>query len=45
LNGTAIEARAAHALAAPKAVRYRCESRTIVQRTKISAEPSAILQP
>ena len=37
-------ARVAHALAALKAVRYRCESRTIVQRTKISAELSATLK-
>ena len=37
-------ARVAHALAALKAVRYRCESRTIVQRTKISAELSAMLK-
>jgi hypothetical protein len=28
-------ARIAHALGGLKAVRYRCESRTIVQRTKI----------
>lgn len=38
------EGRVAHALAALKAVRYRCESRTIVQRTKISAELSAMLK-
>jgi len=31
-------ARVAHVLAALKAVRYRSESRTIVQRTKIGAE-------
>jgi hypothetical protein len=37
-------ARVAHALAVLKAVRYRCESRTIVQRTKISAELSAMLR-
>src|SRR5271165_6766757 len=37
-------ARVAHALAALKAVRYRCESRTIIQRTKISAELSAMLK-
>ena len=37
-------ARVAHALAALKAVRYRCESRTIVQRTKIPAELSAMLK-
>src|SRR3954467_3829515 len=36
--------RVAHALAALKAVRYRCESRTIVQRTKISADLSAMLK-
>jgi hypothetical protein len=27
-----------------KAVRYRCESRTIVQRSKITAELSALLK-
>ena len=32
------------ALGGLKAVRYRCESRTIVQRTKISAELSATLK-
>ena len=37
-------ARIAHALGGLKAVRYRCESRTIVQRTKISAELSATLK-
>jgi hypothetical protein len=37
-------ARIAHALATLKAVRYRCESRTIVQRTKIAAELSAMLK-
>src|SRR5271166_1536755 len=37
-------ARVAYVLAALKAVRYRCESRTIVQRTKISAELSAMLK-
>src|SRR5437764_7713808 len=37
-------ARIAHALGGLKAVRYRCESRTIVQRTKISAELSAMLK-
>ena len=37
-------ARIAHALGALKAVRYRCEGRTIVQRTKISAELSATLK-
>src|SRR5271166_5493593 len=37
-------AHVAHALAALKAVRYRCESRAIVQRTKISAELSAMLK-
>jgi hypothetical protein len=36
--------RIAHALAGLKAVRYRCESRTIVQRTKITAELSAMLK-
>ena len=37
-------ARIAHALGGLKAVRYRCESRTIVQRTKISADLSAMLK-
>jgi hypothetical protein len=37
-------ARVAHALAVLKAVRYRCESRTIVQRTRISADLSAMLK-
>jgi hypothetical protein len=37
-------ARIAHALGGLKAVRYRCEGRTIVQRTKISAELSATLK-
>ena len=37
-------ARIAHALGTLKAVRYRCESRTIVQRTKIAAELSAMLK-
>ena len=37
-------ARIAHALGGLKVVRYRCESRTIVQRTKISAELSAMLK-
>jgi hypothetical protein len=34
----------AHALGGLKAVRYRCESRTIVQRSKISAEMSPLLK-
>ena len=34
----------AHALAALKAVRYRSESRTIVQRTKISSELAGLLK-
>src|SRR6202521_1691199 len=34
--------RIAHALGGLKAVRYRCESRTIVQRSKITAELSAL---
>jgi hypothetical protein len=37
-------ARIAHALDGLKAVRYRCESRTIVQRSKIPAELSALLK-
>ena len=37
-------ARIAHALGGLKAVRYRCESRTIVQRSKITAELSAMLK-
>jgi transposase len=37
-------ARIAHALGTLKAVRYRCESRTIVQRTKVAAEQAAILK-
>jgi Transposase DDE domain len=37
-------ARVAHALAALKAVRYRSESRTIVQRTKINAELAGLLK-
>ena len=37
-------ARVAHALAALKAVRYRSESRTIVQRTKISSELAGLLK-
>jgi hypothetical protein len=37
-------ARIAHALGTLKAVRYRCESRTIVQRTKVAAELSAMLK-
>src|SRR5271168_2752004 len=36
--------RIAHALAALKAVRYRSESRTIVQRTKISSELAGLLK-
>ena len=36
--------RIAHALNGLKAVRYRCESRGIVQRTKITAELSAMLK-
>jgi hypothetical protein len=36
--------RIAHALAALKAVRYRSESRTIVQRTKISSELTGLLK-
>jgi Transposase DDE domain len=37
-------ARIAHVLGGLKAVRYRCESRTIVQRSKITAETSALLK-
>jgi hypothetical protein len=37
-------AHVAHALAALKAVRYRSESRTIVQRTKISADLAGLLK-
>src|ERR1700722_10268970 len=37
-------ARIAHTLGGLKAVRYRCESRTIVQRSKITAELSAMLK-
>lgn len=37
-------ARVAHALGALKAVRYRSESRTIVQRTKISSELVGLLK-
>jgi hypothetical protein len=37
-------ARIAHALGGLKTVRYRCESRTIVQRSKIPAELSALLK-
>jgi hypothetical protein len=37
-------ARIAHALAALKAVRYRSESRTIVQRTNIGSELAALLK-
>jgi len=37
-------ARIAHVLGGLKAVRYRCESRTIVQRSRITAELSAILK-
>jgi hypothetical protein len=37
-------ARIAHALSGLKAVRYRCEGRSIVQRTKITAELSAMLK-
>jgi hypothetical protein len=37
-------ARIAHALGGLKAVRYRCESRTIVQRSKITAEMSPLLR-
>ena len=36
--------RIAHVLSGLKAVRYRCEGRGIVQRTKITAEPSAMLK-
>jgi hypothetical protein len=36
--------RIAHVLCGLKAVRYRCESRTIVQRSKITAELSALLK-
>jgi hypothetical protein len=38
-------ARIARALGALKAMGYRCESRTIVQRTKVAAELSATLKP
>jgi hypothetical protein len=37
-------ARIAHVLGGLKAVRYRCENRTIVQRSKITAELSALLK-
>jgi hypothetical protein len=37
-------ARIAHGLGGLKAVRYRCESRTIVQRTKVPAELAAMLK-
>jgi transposase len=37
-------ARVAHALAALKAVRYRSESRSIVQRTNISSELAGLLK-
>jgi hypothetical protein len=37
-------ARIAHVLAALKAVRYRSESRTIVQRTKISSELAGLMK-
>src|ERR1700722_236435 len=37
-------ARIAHVLSGLKAVRYRCEGRGIVQRTKITAELSAMLK-
>ena len=37
-------ARIAHALGALKAVRYRCDSRTIVQRSKITVELSGLLK-
>jgi len=37
-------ARIAHVLGTLKAVRYRCESRTIVQRTKVAAELSSMLK-
>ena len=37
-------ARIAHALGGLKAVRYRCDSRTIVQRSKITAELSKVLK-
>jgi transposase len=37
-------ARIAHVLSGLKAVRYRCESRGIVQRSKITAELSAMLK-
>src|SRR4051812_11800809 len=37
-------ARIAHALGGLKAVRYRCESRGIVQRSKITAELSVMLK-
>jgi hypothetical protein len=37
-------ARIAHALSALRAVRYRSEARTIVQRTKIGAEPAELLK-
>ena len=37
-------ARIAHALSALKAVSYRSESRTIVQRTKIGAELADLLK-
>src|SRR5580693_4082245 len=36
--------RIAHALGALKAVRYRCDSRTIVQRSKITVELSGLLK-
>jgi len=37
-------ARIVHALGGLKAVRYRCEGRTIVQRTKIPAELASTLK-
>jgi hypothetical protein len=37
-------ARIAHALGSLKAVRYRCDSRTIVQRSKITVELSGLLK-
>ena len=37
-------ARIAHALGTLKAVRYRCEGRAIVQRTKVAAELAAMLK-
>jgi hypothetical protein len=44
MRGQLTWTRIAHALGGLKAVRYRCESRTIVQRSKLTAELSEMLK-